>query len=138
MQFRFDFKHLEALDSIKDYAQKRFEKLDKFNLHKEMKIHFIFSVQRTDQICEVNVDVGTRHYTATAKDPTLYAAIDACVDKVERQLQKEKDRIQNHHSFENSREGYLRKELADQARTLRVRPEDHAAHGVAKAIKKSS
>src|SRR5437868_4821831 len=108
MQFKYTFRHLEALDSIRNYARDRFEKLEKFNMHKEMKVHFIFSVQREDQQAEVLVDFGPNHVTATAKDPTLYAAIDMVVEKIEKQLLKHKEKIQSHHHFEASNEGYLR------------------------------
>lgn len=123
MEFKFTFKHLEPLQSITDYAQGRFEKLEKFAMSKEMKIHFIFSVQREDQTAEVLIDYGTNHYTATAKDPTLYTAIDKAVEKVERQLLKHKEKVQNHHNFAASKEGYLRQEIAEQAKDLRMSDE---------------
>ena len=125
MQFKYTFKHMEALESIENYASKRFEHLDKFNLHKEMKVQFIFSVQRENQQCEVLIDSGGRHYNATAVDPTLYAAIDLAVEKIENQLRKEKEKIQSHHRFEHSNEGYLRRELADQALSYRMASGDH-------------
>jgi putative sigma-54 modulation protein len=119
MQCRFTFKHLEPLQSITDYAQSRIDKIEKFNLHKEMKTHFIFSVQKADQIAEVLVDAGEHHFSATAKDPTLYAAIDKVIDKIERQLAKHKEKIQHHHSPEASNEGYLKTEITQQSRALR-------------------
>jgi ribosome-associated translation inhibitor RaiA len=83
-----------------------------------MKVHFIFSVQKDDQTAEVLVDTGGQHYTATASDPTLYAAIDMAIDKMETQLKKHKEKVQHHHNFETSNEGYLRQELAAQAEDL--------------------
>lgn len=118
MDFKFTFKHLEPLESITQYAQSHIEKLEKYKLHKDMKVHFIFSVQKEAQLAEVLVDSGGQHYTATASDPTLYAAIDMVVDKIDHQLRKHKDKIQNHHNFEASNEGYLRQEIAAQAREL--------------------
>ncbi len=118
MDCKFTFKHLEPLDSITQYAQGRIEKIEKYNMHKEMKVHFIFSVQKESQEAEVVVDTGGQHYTAKASDPTLYAAIDLVVDKLEHQLRKHKDKIQNHHNFNASNEGYLKQEIAAQAREL--------------------
>ena len=119
MQTRFTFKHLQPLQSITDYAQLRIDKISKFNLHKEMKVHFIFSVQKSDQMAEILVDSGDHHFTATAKDPTLYAAIDAAIDKIERQLAKHKEKVQHHHNPEASNEGFLKTEIAQQAKALR-------------------
>jgi len=115
MEFKFTFKHLEPLESITQYAQDRIEKIEKYNLHKTMKVHFIFSVQRENQTAEVIVDAGGKHYAATASDPTLYAAIDMVVDKLETQIKKHKDKVQHHHNYETSNEGYLRNEIETQA-----------------------
>jgi len=90
MDFKFTFKHLEPLESITQYAQSRIEKIEKYNMHKEMKVHFIFSVQKEAQEAEVMVDSGGQHYTAKASDPTLYAAIDLVIEKLEHQLRKHK------------------------------------------------
>ena len=127
MDFKFTFKHLEPLDSITNYAESRFEKLDKFAMSKEMKIHFIFSVQKSDQTVEVLIDNGHNHYNVVATDPTLYTAIDKAVEKVGRQLAKHKEKVQNHHHFESSKEGYLRQELAEQARNLHLSEDQEVA-----------
>jgi putative sigma-54 modulation protein len=119
MQTKFTFKHLQPLESIENYAMTRIGKVDKLALHQEPKVHFIFSVQREDQVAEVIVNAGHIHLTAKAKDPTLYAAIDKAVDKMERQLHKHKEKVQNHHKFELSNEGYLRRELVLQAKNAR-------------------
>lgn len=111
-QTRFTFKHLDALDSIKDYAESRVGRLDKFALHKDAKVHFIFSIEKKDQVAEIMIDVGPLHYTATAKDEILYAAIDRVMDKIERQLSKQKEKIQNHHDYEHSKEGKLDSAIA--------------------------
>ncbi|MCC6276347.1 MAG: ribosome-associated translation inhibitor RaiA [Oligoflexia bacterium] len=121
MQTKFTFKKMEALESIKDYALNRINKMEKFALHKEPRVHFIFSVQKADQIAEVTLDAGQHHYAAKAKDPVLYAAIDKVVDKLERQLMKHKEKVQAHHDAELSNEGYLRRELALQADSKRTK-----------------
>jgi len=88
-------------------------------MHKEARVHFIFSVQKAEQVAEINIDAGHIHLTAKAKDPTLYASIDKVVDKMERQLLKHKEKVQKHHKFELSNEGYLRRELIEQSKELR-------------------
>jgi len=120
MQCKFTFKHLEPLESITTYAESRIEKVEKYNLHKEMKAQFIFSVQKEDQIAEIIVDAGKEHFTALAKNPTLYAAIDLAVEKIDHQLQKHKDKVQSHHDFSTSKEGRLNQEIAAQALEMKV------------------
>jgi putative sigma-54 modulation protein len=120
MQCKFTFKHLEPLDSITSYAESKIAKVEKYNLHKEMTVHFIFSVQKEDQIAEIMVDAGKEHFTALAKDPTLYTAIEMAVEKIDHQLQKHKDKVQHHHNFEASKEGRLNQEIAAQALEMKM------------------
>ena len=120
MQCIFTFKHLEPLDSITSYAESKIEKVEKYNLHKEMTAQFIFSVQKEDQIAEILVSAGKEHFTALAKDPTLYNAIDLAVEKIDHQLQKYKDKIQHHHDFATSKEGRLNQEIAAQALEMKA------------------
>jgi putative sigma-54 modulation protein len=102
MKTTFNFKHLEPLESITTYAQTRVEKMEKYALHKEENIHFIFSVQnKHEHIAEVILNAGPVHFTAHAKDENLYAAIDSVVDKLERQLTKHKEKVQDHHIKEH-------------------------------------
>ena len=97
MQTKFTFKHLEPLDCIKDYALSKMDRLEKFSLHKEERIHFIFSAKKEIQTAEILVDIGPVHHSAIATEDTLYAAIDSAMDKMERQLQKHKEKLQDHH-----------------------------------------
>jgi putative sigma-54 modulation protein len=119
MQSKFTFKHLEPLTSITDYAQNRISKLEKYALHKEPKIHFIFSVQKKDQVAEVLVDVGQFHFAATAKEDSLYTAIDRVVEKLEKQLTRHKEKVQRHKHFEVSNEGILARQLEEETLALR-------------------
>ena len=59
MNTTFNFKHLEPLESITNYALAGVEKMDKYALHKEENIHFIFSVQnKHEHIAEVILNAG--------------------------------------------------------------------------------
>jgi putative sigma-54 modulation protein len=120
MQCKFTFKHLEPLESITQYAETKIEKIEKYNLHKEMIVQFIFSVQKDDQIAEIIVNAGKEHFTAIAKNPTLYVAIDLAVEKIDHQLGKHKDKVQHHHDFASSKEGRLNQEIAAQALEVKL------------------
>lgn len=50
MQFKFTFKHMEALDSIEEYARHRIEKIEKYSLKKDVQLHFIFEAKKGDRI----------------------------------------------------------------------------------------
>jgi putative sigma-54 modulation protein len=98
MNTTYNFKHLEPTDSIKTYAATRVEKMEKYALKKEENIHFIFSIQnKHEHVAEILLNAGPVHFTATAHDESMYAAIDKVVDKLERQLAKHKEKVQHHH-----------------------------------------
>jgi putative sigma-54 modulation protein len=119
MQSKFTFKHLEPLTSITEYAQNRVAKLEKYALHKEPKVHFIFSVQKKEQVAEVLVDVGQFHFAATASEESLYSAIDRVVEKLEKQLMRHKEKIQSHKHYDVSNEGMLARQLEEETLALR-------------------
>jgi putative sigma-54 modulation protein len=100
MQFKFTFIHMEALESIEEYARHRIEKTGKYSLYKEPSIQFIFSTlkQRTEFKVELLFNAGHIHFASSAKTADMYASIDKAVTKMEKQLLKHKEKVQEHHS----------------------------------------
>ncbi len=97
MDFKFTFKHLQALESIEDYAKHRSEKIAKFSMHKDIKAHFIFEATRGIQKAEILIDAGRFHLSAVAEESDLYTAIDKAIHRIETQMAKTKDKVQDHH-----------------------------------------
>lgn len=96
MQHKFTFKHMKALESIEEYAKHRIEKIEKYGLHKEFKVHFIFESQKTFQKAEILIDAGKFHMSAEAREEDLYSSIDKAVQRLEKQLVKNKEKVQEH------------------------------------------
>ncbi len=108
MEYRFTFKHMDTSDAMQDYARKRFDTIEKFGLHKPGKIHFIFSVQRQEKQTEVLVDFGSSHFAAISKHQDMYTAIDLAVEKIERQLSKNKEKRTSHRAISLAKEWAMR------------------------------
>lgn len=104
MNYRFTYKHMDSSDSMEAYARTRFDKIEKFGLHKEGKIHFIFSLQREDKFVEVIVDFGGSHFEAVSNHTDMYTAIDLAVEKIERQLSKNKEKKTSHRALSLAKE----------------------------------
>ena len=100
MDFKFTFKHLQALESIEEYARHRSEKIAKFAMHKDIKAHFIFETTKDYQQAEILLDSGKFHMSAVAKEQDLYTAIDKAIHRIETQLSKNKEKVQDHHHKE--------------------------------------
>lgn len=82
--------------SIKDYITEKMEKLDKyFEGSKNIKANVLIRVRNNEQIIEVTVPTGKFTLRAEEKHEDLYAAIDLVLDKLERQIRKNKTKLNN-------------------------------------------
>ena len=82
--------------AINDYITEKLEKLDKyFEDVKNIKASVIIRVKNNEQIIEVTVPTSKFTLRAEEKHADLYAAIDLVVDKLERQIRKNKTKLTN-------------------------------------------
>lgn len=87
-------RHLEITQAIKDYVNKKFERLERHFDH-ITQVHVVLSVEKTDQIAEATLNAaGHASFFAESKDVNLYAAIDHLVDMLNRQIVKHKEKLQ--------------------------------------------
>ena len=87
-------------DAIKEYVTTKFERLDKyFENPEEIKAMVNVKVNNLSQIIEVTIP--TKKFTLRAEEGhnDLYAAIDLVIDKLERQIRKNKTRLKNKLNF---------------------------------------
>jgi len=96
MQITVSGRHVELTDPIEAYCVKRCTHLDKFRDHIQS-ITFVLDKVHVEFEIEAVVDVEHHsNFVARSKHDDLYAAIDAAVDKLERQLHDWKERISDH------------------------------------------
>lgn len=82
-------KNIEITDAIREYIEKRFEKFEKFEVDNS-DITVSCGVEREEQIVEIQISrAGIR---IEERNNDLYAAIDLAIDRVSRQLRKEKEK----------------------------------------------
>ena len=90
-------RHLQITEAINDYCTKKIEHLH-LDYPKIIEAHVILEVEKYRHSAEV-VLVCSNHITIEACEETndMYAAIDAVVDKVQRQMRKYKTRLMKKH-----------------------------------------
>lgn len=100
--------HLEVTPAIRAYVM---EKLTRIKRHfgPVIDIHVVLSVEKLQQKAEITVHVPGRDIHCEHIDADLYAAIDALFDKLDRQVIRHKDRLQDH-----TREALKHQELIEQ------------------------
>lgn len=99
--------HLEVTPALREYV---LTKLDKVKRHFDqvVDVAVLLSVEKQKekdrrQKAEVNLHVKGRDIFVETSHEDLYAAIDELVDKLDRQVCKHKDRVQDHHHVAHKR-----------------------------------
>ncbi len=95
MELKITGHHLEITDALKQFVT---EKLAKLERHVEyiQTVHVILSVEKVTQKAEAIVHIRGGEIFADATSEDMYAAIDALVDKLDRQLLKHKEKLTAH------------------------------------------
>lgn len=80
-------------NSIKDYITDKLGRLDKYFKNDELKVNILIKVKGFNQTIEVTIP--TPNFTIRNEESAddLYAAIDLVTDKIERQIRKNKTKI---------------------------------------------
>ncbi len=87
--------HLDVTPSIREYVMNKLERITRHFDH-VIDVAVILSVDKLRQKAEINVHVRGKDIHVEAIDADLYAAIDAMTDKLDRQVCKHKERLQDH------------------------------------------
>ncbi|MEA4814756.1 MAG: ribosome-associated translation inhibitor RaiA [Oscillospiraceae bacterium] len=96
MKFTFATKKTPLNDSIKDYAEKKISKLDRY-FRSEAEANVTFSVEKGNRcVVEVTIRGGNTLFRAEeeAPDGNMHGAIDAAQSYIERQIRKNKTRLE--------------------------------------------
>lgn len=87
MQVLVTFRHMEATDALRDYAQQKVERASKFLRH-PIEAHVVLSVVKRRHIAEITLTANHLALNATEETGDLYSAIDLATSKIERQIKK--------------------------------------------------
>lgn len=85
-------KNLEVTGALRDYSEKRLDKLSRY-FDEEFDAQVLLSTNKDLKTVEVTVFVEGIVLRAVDKNPDMYAAIDLVVDKIVRQIHKYKTRL---------------------------------------------
>jgi len=95
MQIAVTFRHMESSDPVRDYLEEKLSRVKKY-IDEPIDAQATLSVQKIRHSAEVTL--VAKGITIKGKEETndMYAAIDAVVDKIERQLKRYKEKIKQH------------------------------------------
>jgi putative sigma-54 modulation protein len=95
MQVNVTFRHMDPSDSVRDYAVEKAKRLEKY-LQPPIELHVILEVKKFMHRAEFNLTAKGVFMSAEEVTADMYAAIDKAVDKLERQVQKHKEKVKEH------------------------------------------
>jgi putative sigma-54 modulation protein len=94
MQINTSGHQLELTPALKDYVENKLRKLERHN-DRITNVNVILSVDKLEQKAEATVHASGKDLFADASAEDLYAAIDLLSDKLDRQLIKRKEKLNN-------------------------------------------
>ncbi|MEC6824249.1 ribosome hibernation promoting factor [Photobacterium piscicola] len=95
MQINITGHHVDVTDSLREYVSTKFNKLERF-FDKINTVQVILNVEKLQQIAEATLHINSGEIHAKADSENMYAAIDELTDKLVRQLNKHKDKLNSH------------------------------------------
>lgn len=107
MNIKITGKNIDVTEAMKDYIEKRLERLEKFE-GKNTEVNVVCSVEREEQIVEIQISHDGDFLRVEERNADLYASVDLALDRAERQLRKEKEK-----RVEKTKENSLKGKIVD-------------------------
>lgn len=95
MQINLTGHHVDVTDALRTYVDEKIARLERHFDH-VTNVHVILSVEKLDRKAEATVHVAGADVFADAVHQDMYAAIDALVDKLDRQVIRHKEKLKSH------------------------------------------
>lgn len=99
MNLQISGHHVEVTAALKEYVSQKLEPVVR-HFDKVTGVNVVLSVEKLKQTAEVTVHVPGKDIHAETNGEDLYAVIDELFDKLDRQVQKYKQKMQDHHRGE--------------------------------------
>ena len=100
MKYNIRGDKLEVTEAIGNYVETKLDRLNKYFKEDNILANVLLKVRGNSQIIEVTIPTDKFILRSEEADKDLYAAIDLVTDKLERQIRKNKTRL-NKQNFDN-------------------------------------
>ena len=101
MKISITFRHMEATDAIRDHIESKLDPIKKW-LIKPIEVHVTLTVEKFRHTAEVILTEQSFSAKALETTDDMYASIDLAIHKVENQLKKHKEKVQEHHKHHSA------------------------------------
>ena len=104
MKMNFVGRHMKVFEVIKEMAEKKLSKFDKF-FHDDAEMEVTFSMPKNAEKVEITIYTDGTTFRAEEISDTFANAIDRAIDSLERQIRKNKTRL--HKKIREAEEGLV-------------------------------
>jgi len=138
MQTSVTFKNIEPSDHLKSFVQDKLDRFDKL-LDNPAEANVVLSVEKFRHIAEINLSGDRLNIVGKEETNDMYSAIDMVLDKLEKQLKKNKQKIKKRRTASRKRDkGFKLGEIAypdeDLPRRVKVRNIEYKPMDVEEAL----
>ena len=106
MQIDLTGQHVEITPPLREYVNSKMERLTRHSTQ-VLDIHVILSVEKLRHRAEATLRLNGGSVFADATEEDMYAAIDALTDKLDRQVKKHNEKLNDHHRNEGSHKNHV-------------------------------
>ena len=96
MQLNLTGHQLEITPSLRTYVSEKFSRLSR-HFDEMLDVHCVLKVEKLRHRAEAKLNVSGNTLFADSVEEDMYAAIDGLVDKLDRQIKRHKEKVQNKH-----------------------------------------
>jgi putative sigma-54 modulation protein len=95
MQIQLTGHHVDITATLREYVNSKFERIVRHYDH-VTDVHVVLTVEKLVKKAEATIHVSRANVFADAQSDDMYAAIDALIDKLDRQIKKFKEKQSDH------------------------------------------
>ncbi|GGI79618.1 ribosome hibernation promoting factor [Shewanella gelidii] len=95
MQINLTGHHIEITESLREYVNSKFSKLER-HFDQINNVHVVLNVEKKQQKAEARLHLKGTEVFAIAENADMYAAIDSLIDKLDRQVIRHKEKLTKH------------------------------------------
>ena len=95
MKISVTFRNGEGENWQKVYAEEKIQKLNKY-LDAPSEAHIVVSMEKFRNYAEINLSSNGWNINAKEEAKDMHLAIDRCIEKIEKQLKKQREKVREH------------------------------------------
>jgi putative sigma-54 modulation protein len=138
MQTSVTFKNLDPSDHLKSYVGDKLDRFDKL-LDNPAEANVVLAVEKFRHIAEINIAGDRLSIIGKEETNDMYSAIDMALDKLEKQIKKNKEKIREHRSAAKNRNRSMLVEAAglpedDAEKQIKIRNIEYKPMDIEEAV----